>query len=145
VNAASHVALRGFRPEAMYLRDPLRFRRNHPLIFPKVLCANPCISVLRLPPRVVRHIVKSVAQHMAPCHLDGWMPREGSVREGKGADTAIALHNFVRVVPKLCGSCLHTQCQSKGGSQRTPTNRKMTISLLPSHPEFKSFKQIFHS
>jgi hypothetical protein len=86
----------------MYSQALLRLRQNHLLIFLKFLCANPCISRLRLLPGVVRHVVRSVAQRMAPCHLGGRMPIEGSVREGKGADAAIALYGFVRAVLNMC-------------------------------------------
>jgi hypothetical protein len=75
----------------MYLQDHLRFHRNRPLTVPKVLCADPCISMLRLPPKVGRHVVRSAVRHMAQHHSDGQMLREGSEHGGKGGDTVIAL------------------------------------------------------
>jgi hypothetical protein len=78
----------------MYLQDHLRFRRNLPLTFPKTLCVDPCISILRLPPMVARHVIRSAVHRMAQCHLGERMQREGSVHGEKDEDIVIALKRF---------------------------------------------------
>lgn len=75
----------------MYLQDHLRLRQNHPLTFPKALCVDVCMSILRLPPKVERHVVRFAVHHMAQCHSGGRMPKEGSVRGGTDGDTVTSL------------------------------------------------------